>query len=87
MGSLYRADAYINFPILGIGPTPEPRRVESRFLHAAEDGSASKAPDGSWGPIKESYITNVLEVRMSESSNKLALDAQLWLELPETPLA
>lgn len=51
-----------------------------------EYGNYRKEPDGSWKPQKEQrahpriWPTTVLEVGWSESINKLAIDAQNWLE-------
>jgi hypothetical protein len=36
------------------------------------------------GTLGRNYVTTVLEVGLSESSRKLALEARLWLERPES---
>jgi hypothetical protein len=46
-------------------------------------GNFTKQPDGCWAPISQSpNPTLVLEIGLSESSKRLAIDARGWLESP-----
>jgi hypothetical protein len=59
-------------------------------LHGAEKvnlGDVEKAPDKSWGPKKNGYITCVLETGVSESRLALHRDATTWLGSPQSHVA
>ncbi|PLB42578.1 uncharacterized protein BDW47DRAFT_121678 [Aspergillus candidus] len=45
-------------------------------------GNLAKEPDACWAPYSTDDLTVVLEVRASESTARLAVDARGWLETP-----
>lgn len=47
-------------------------------------GNWTKEPDTSWGPKATGNLQFVLEVGVSESAQRLAIDARGWLETPGT---